>query len=76
MSTEWNKIKAALGPGEVYKGRFEYRVESRPRHPQNPPTRDDLIGWLNGFGSSGWQLCAVYEDNYGTSEFFFKRQLP
>lgn len=76
MSNNFTVDDFAVGPGEFYKGRFEYRIESRPRNPANPPTREDLTRWLDSFGASGWQLCSVFEDNYGTSEFYFKRELP
>lgn len=76
MSTEgWEVADISIGPGELFRGRFEYRIESRPRNPKDPPTREDLVRWLNGLGVSGWRLCAVYEDAYGTSEFFFAREL-
>jgi hypothetical protein len=79
MSTEWTPTAIAIGSGELYRGRFEYRVERRPRsteHDGFTMTGEELKNWLNGLGAQGWQLCAVREDEYGASELFFKRELP
>lgn len=78
MSTDFSPIKVSIGPGILYKGRFEYRTETRPRsvmNSENAMVGDELVAWLNGLGASGWALCAVKEDSYGWSEFMFMREL-
>jgi hypothetical protein len=60
--------------------RYEYCIESRPPSSDPQATNRVMVGaelqsWLNEYGSHGWELCAVYEDKYGWSEFFFKREI-
>jgi hypothetical protein len=60
--------------------RYKYRVECRPPSQDRNATNRSMVGaelaaWLNEYGSHGWVLCAVHEDEYGASEFFFTREL-
>jgi hypothetical protein len=78
---KWEVSHFKIGPGEVYKGRFEYRVEKRPR--STDPMADgavmsgpELAEWLKALGLRGWQLCAEVKGSFGSPEFIFKRELP
>ena len=81
MSDDWSLERTAIGVGEMYKGRFEYRTEERPCSAAVEAdgalmSGRELAAWLNTVGARGWQLCAEIRGVYGAAEFIFKRELP